>query len=63
MLIPVNPYLILLLPFLVVSWFLGYLGRDFKYGFWGNFVISLVFTPVIGLIVLLAQDRRSPVKR
>jgi len=37
-------------------------GRGFKFGFWGNFVISLIFTPVIGVIVLLAQDPRPALK-
>ena len=43
---------------LVFSLFLGLIGRDYKFGFWGNFLISLLFTPIIGLIVILAQDRR-----
>lgn len=58
MILPITPYLLYLLPFLLLCWFFGILGREFKFGFWGNFLISLVFTPIIGLIVLLAQDRK-----
>ena len=35
---------------------LGYLGRSGKFAFWGNFFVSLILTPVIGLLVVLAQD-------
>jgi len=34
---------------------LGYLGKDRKFGFWGNFFVSLILTPIVGVIVLLAQ--------
>jgi phosphate/sulfate permease len=34
---------------------IGYLGRDKKFGFIGNFLISLFLSPVIGLIVWLVQ--------
>lgn len=56
--LPITPYLIYLILILVFSLFLGLIGRDYKFGFWGNFLISLLFTPIIGLIVILAQDRR-----
>ncbi len=63
MILPITPYLVYVVPFLLFSWFLGMVGRDYKFGFWGNFLISLVFTPIIGLIVVLAQDRRPEVRR
>lgn len=56
--LPITPHLICLLLILFFSWLLGLVGRDYKFGFWGNFLISLIFTPIIGLIVVLAQDRR-----
>jgi hypothetical protein len=37
---------------------IAHLGRNGKFAFWGNFLISVIFTPVIGLVVLLAQDLR-----
>lgn len=47
--------LILLLSFIV-----GLLGRDRKFGFWGYFFASLLLTPVIGLILVLASDKKTP---
>ncbi len=63
MILPITPHLLYVIPILVLSWFLGMVGRDCKYGFWGNFLISLIFTPLIGLIVVLAQDSRPDVKQ
>ena len=61
--LPITPSLIYFILILVFSWFLGRIGRDYKFGFWGNFLISLIFTPIIGLIVILAQDRRPDSKQ
>ncbi|MBU6402084.1 MAG: hypothetical protein KGS61_17335 [Verrucomicrobia bacterium] len=38
----------------------GVLGKNRKFGFWGNFICCFVFTPLVGLIVLLASDERPP---
>jgi hypothetical protein len=40
-------------------WLIGYLGRSAKFSFWGNFWVSVIMTPAIGLVVLLAQDLRQ----
>jgi hypothetical protein len=61
MVLPITPYLLYLLLLIGFSWFMGLLGRDFKFGFWGNFLVSLIFTPIVGILVLLAQDRRRKV--
>jgi predicted membrane protein len=39
------------------SWVIGMLGRDTRFGFAGNFLIAFVFSPLVGVIVLLAADR------
>lgn len=39
---------------------IGYIGRDKKFGFIGNMLISLFFTPVVGLIVWLVQSDAEP---
>ena len=54
--------LLFLIPYVALCWSLGHLGRDCKFSFWGNFWVSIILTPVIGLVVLLAQDHR-PKKR
>lgn len=63
MILPLTPSLLHLIPLIFCCFFLGMVGRGFKFGFWGNFFISLIFTPLIGVIVLLAQDPRSASKR
>ena len=34
------------------------LGRNRKFGFWGYFFAALLFTPIIGAIIVLASDTR-----
>jgi hypothetical protein len=38
------------------SLLLAYLGKNSKFGFWGMFFCSMLLTPVIGLLVLLASN-------
>ncbi len=38
----------------------AYLGRDRKFGFWGYLAASILFDPVIGLLLVLASDKRTP---
>ena len=54
----VNPWL--LFTWIAASWLVGYLGKNKRFGFFGNFMISIAFSPVIGVIVLLASDDRVP---
>jgi hypothetical protein len=37
----------------LASLLLGFLGRNKKLGFWGFFFASLLFTPVLGLLLLI----------
>ncbi|MDP0501497.1 MAG: hypothetical protein Q7P63_15495 [Verrucomicrobiota bacterium JB022] len=50
--------LVSIAPYVIFCLVLAYLGKEKKFGFWGNFFVSLILTPFIGLIVLLAQDTR-----
>ena len=43
---------------LVLSAIVGYVGKDRKFGFWGYFFCSVLFTPIIGLIITFASDKR-----
>jgi len=45
---------------ILLAGLMGYLGKERKFGFWGNFFVSLLFTPIVGVIVLLAQDSKKP---
>lgn len=33
---------------------IGFFGRHFRFGFWGYFFVSILLTPVIGLLLLIA---------
>jgi len=37
----------------------AYFGRERKFGFWGYFAAAFIFTPIIGLIIVLASDKRA----
>lgn len=42
---------------LVLSLFIGYLGRNRVLGFWGHFIVSLLLSPLVGaLTVAIARD-------
>jgi hypothetical protein len=56
------PPLLFLALYVAFCWLLSYLGRHCKFGFWGNFWVSIILTPVVGLVVLLAQDHRPEKK-
>lgn len=45
-----------LVTWIGASWLIGILGRNKRFGFLGNFLISFLFSPVVGVIVLLASD-------
>ncbi|MBD1544672.1 hypothetical protein [Roseibium aggregatum] len=58
----VNPWIFLI--WVVASWIIGMLGRDTRFGFAGNFLVAFLFSPLVGIIVLLAADRwRRPPRR
>lgn len=43
---------------IALSWLIGFLGKNKRFGFFGNFLIAFLFSPVVGVIVLLASDDR-----
>jgi hypothetical protein len=48
------PYFILI--YLILSILLGLVGYNRKFGFWGYFFGSLLLTPFVGLLLVLASD-------
>lgn len=52
----VNPWVMLL--WIALSWVIGMLGREKRFGFFGNFLVAFLFSPLVGAIVLLASDGR-----
>ncbi|KAB7627762.1 hypothetical protein [Alkalilimnicola sp. S0819] len=49
-----------LLVWIGASWLIGLLGRNKRFGFVGNFLIAFVFSPLVGVIVLLASEPMAP---
>ncbi len=41
---------------LLLSLVIGFVGRNGKFGFWGYFFASLLLTPFVGLLLVLASD-------
>lgn len=46
------------LGYLVICIVIGLLGQNRKLGGWGYFFGSLILTPIIGLLLLMASDPR-----
>lgn len=52
-----------LLVMLVLSILVGFWGRNHKFGAWGYFFASLLLTPLVGAILVLASSPNpKPVK-
>ena len=54
-----NPVIHRILPLVLLAALIGYLGSDRKFGFWGNFFVSLLLTPIIGLLVVAIAPRKD----
>ena len=48
-----------LLLMVFLSFVVALLGKNRKMGFWGYFFGSLLLTPIIGLLLVLASDTKS----
>lgn len=44
--------------YFAASFLIAVFGYNRKFGFWGYFFASLLFTPLIGLLLVIASDRR-----
>jgi uncharacterized membrane protein len=50
---------ILLIVYLLSCLLMGVLGINRKFGFWGYFFGSIILTPVVGLLLILASDPKK----
>jgi hypothetical protein len=48
----------LILINIAVSIIVGLLGRNRKFGFWGYFFASLLLTPILGLLLVVASAKK-----
>jgi hypothetical protein len=56
--------MIALAPFwIIIALAIGFFGRHYRFGFWGYFLISLLLTPVLGLLTLFAAVPRAAQRR
>ena len=44
--------------YFAVCFLIAVLGHNRKFGFWGYFFASLLFTPLIGVLLVIASDKR-----
>jgi len=60
------------MPFLILLWLIGavviaFFGQRRRFGFWGYFFASVLLTPIIGLLLLIAavptRRERQAMKR
>ena len=50
-----------ILTLVLLSALVAYIGKDRKFGFWGYFLCSFLLTPIIGLVIVLASDKKPEV--
>ena len=44
---------------LILSLFIGLVGINTRLGFWGNFFASILLTPLMGLLLVIASGRKK----
>jgi len=44
---------------ILASWIIGIMGTNKKFGFWGFFFGSLLFSPIVGLLMFFAADQED----
>lgn len=54
-------YILFSMFYVGASLFIGFLGRNRKFGFWGFFFSSLLLSPVAGLLAYFASCERIKV--
>ncbi len=47
------------LIYLGLSLLVAYFGKQRKFGFWGYFFASLILSPLIGFLLVVASDERK----
>ena len=57
--------MVILFSWLIFSFVIGYVGNTRKIGFWNAFLLSLVLSPLIGLIITLnsKNEENEPIKK
>ena len=45
-----------------MSLLIGFLGINSRMGFWGNFFASILLTPIVGLLLVIATRPKKPTR-
>lgn len=53
----------ILVVYLIVSLTIGAFGKDKKIGFWGAFLLSFFFTPLVGILVVIFSKSKEEMER
>jgi uncharacterized membrane protein YhdT len=48
--------ILLIIPYVLLSYLVGLTGRNKKFGFYGYFFLSIFLTPLVGVIIVLASN-------
>jgi len=51
--------IVAILVYLFVSYIVALIGKNRKFGFWGYFFLSIMLTPILGLLLVIASDSRK----
>jgi hypothetical protein len=51
--------LLLPLAYVAMATLIGFCGRSYRFGFWGYFFATLLLTPLIGILLLIAVGNPS----
>lgn len=52
----------LILAWLILAIIIGFFGRNRRFQFWGYFFASVLLTPIVGVLLLIAAIPVSPKK-
>jgi hypothetical protein len=52
--------MILGIPWLLACILVGFVGQNRSIGYWGTFALSLILSPVVGLIIALCSNKLIP---
>lgn len=55
-----RPAVLLFALILGMSLLIGLLGINSRLGFWGNFFASVLLTPLVGLLLVIASNPKKP---
>lgn len=51
--------IVLIIVYVFISYLVGLLGKNRKFGFYGYFFLSIFISPLLGVLFVLASDSRK----